>query len=391
MTSARSNVYLAKVCIVSPLPPPYGGMSLQAKKLAARLNDEGITVELLPTNPQFPQAIQFTEKIPGLRTVIRVVIFVRSLFRNLPDVHVVHHLTKCGLFFFLLTVPVMVVGCKKRKRVVLNYRGGRAPAFLRRWGWFAIPVMRKADSVVVPSDFLRRVFASHGLAVSVVPNLVETEHFSFRERKVLRPMLLVTRHLEPLYNVECLLRAFRILKKRFPEAQLSIAGTGSEEQRLRNLCKAWNLAGVKFCGYVSPLDLSALYDAHDIFVNSSNADNFPGALVEAACSGLPIVTTRAGGIPDMIEHRESGLLVSINDHDALAASVIELLENPELARRLARKARLWAEQFSWPATFASLLEHYGLSPAEKSGRWSSSSSAVPSTAESAEARMGKAT
>jgi glycosyltransferase involved in cell wall biosynthesis len=112
------------------------------------------------------------------------------------------------------------------------------------------------------------------------------------------------------------------------------------------------LEGVHFKGYVPAAELPALYVAHDIFVNASNADNFPAALVEAACSGLPIVTTAAGGIPDMIRDRENGLLIGLNDHQALAAAFIELVEEPELARRLAWSARAWVEQFSWPGPSA---------------------------------------
>jgi glycosyltransferase involved in cell wall biosynthesis len=106
--------------------------------------------------------------------------------------------------------------------------------------------------------------------------------------------------------------------------------------------------------------LAVHYAEHDIFVNASNADNFPGALVEAACSGLPIVTTRAGGIPDMIRDHENGILVGLNDHEKLAAAVIELTENPERARRLAENARSWAGQFSWAATLRALLRNYAL-------------------------------
>jgi glycosyltransferase involved in cell wall biosynthesis len=364
MTAQTPSVSTAKIYIVAPAPPPYGGMSIQAEKLAARLNSEGLNVQLLPTNPIFPRPLRFAESVPALRTIIRTLLFLRSLARILPHSDVIHHFSVCGLYFFTLTSPLILLARSQHKRMVLNYRGGRAPAFLRKWSSIAIPIMRRAHSVIVPSVFLQRTFEQFGLPSSVVPNIIETESFCYRERHVLRPSLLVTRQLEPLYNIDGLLRAFRIIQDRYPQAELTIAGTGSEGDRLRKLCVQLKLTGVDFLGYVSTRDLPALYAAHDIFVNASNADNFPAALVEAACSGLPIVTTAAGGIPDMLQDRKSGLLVSLNDHEALAAGVIELLKNPEMARHLARVARSWAEQVSWPATLASLLHHYGLSEAK---------------------------
>jgi glycosyltransferase involved in cell wall biosynthesis len=119
------------------------------------------------------------------------------------------------------------------------------------------------------------------------------------------------------------------------------------------------LRGVNFYGALAYGKLPALYKEHDIYVNASRVDNFPGALVEAACAGLPVVTTRAGGIPEMIRHRENGLLVDIGDDAALANSVLELLHHQDWARQLARTARAWAEQFSWLRVFPELLRCYG--------------------------------
>jgi glycosyltransferase involved in cell wall biosynthesis len=350
-----------RICIVAPVPPPYGGMSIQAQKLAARLSSEGFDVAVLTTNPVFPNWLRFSEGVPGLRTAVRTLLYLRSLPRSIAATEVIHHMTVCGTYFFALTVPLVFWGRLRNKRVVLNYRGGRAAAFLKRWGWAAIPVMRMAHSVIVPSEFLQRTFKKYRLSAEVVPNIIDTDAFPYRSRKSVRPKLIVTRHLEPLYNVECILKAFRIVRERFRDAELSIAGTGSEEQRLRNLCAEWKLEGVTFQGHVPPANLPVLYSAHDIFVNSSNADNFPGALVEAACSGLPIVTTGAGGIPDMLRDHETGILVGLNDHERLAAAVIELVNEPKTAERLAAGARSWAEQFSWPMTLAALLRHYAVS------------------------------
>jgi len=120
------------------------------------------------------------------------------------------------------------------------------------------------------------------------------------------------------------------------------------------------LAGVTFYGAVRNQDLPAIYAQHDIYVNASSVDNFPGALVEAACSGLVIVTTRAGGIPDMLPDRERALLVPLNDHEALARGALECLRNQQFAHKLAQAAHVWAGQFSWANVFPRLMECYGM-------------------------------
>jgi glycosyltransferase involved in cell wall biosynthesis len=341
------------------MPPPYGGMSLQAETLVSRLKEEGISVQLIPVNPEPPGILSWAGHIPGLRTVIRELQFLSVIIRIVPEYEVVHHFSASGLYFFAYSAPLLLVCPWLNKRIILNYRGGNAAKFLKHWGFCAAPLMRRATSICVPSEFLQEVFDEFGLSSTVLPNIAQTEMFPWKKRESFAPSLLVTRHLDPMYNTECLLRAFRIIKARFPEAVLSVAGDGSETMRLRDLVSQWQLDGVKFLGPIAHDELPALYASHDIYVNSSNVDNFPGALVEAACCGLPIVTTGAGGIPSMIKHRENGIVVELNDDRALAAGVGEIVERPEFGQSLARQARKWAEQFSWKEVLPRLLACYG--------------------------------
>lgn len=349
------------VCVVAPLPPPYGGMSLQAEKLASHLASEGLSVDVIVTNPTPPRLLGWMRQLPMVRTLLRELQYFAMLLRDLPRCDVVHHFSASGLYFFAQSAPLLILSGLLRKRIILNYRGGDAPKFLRRWRRCIVPLVHLADCIAVPSEFLQQLFREYGLEATLLPNIADTALFNWQERQQFAPRLLVTRHLDPMYNVECLLRAFRIVKARFPEARFTVAGDGSDASRLRVLVRSWNLTDVNFSGAVTHRDLPALYAAHDIYVNSSNVDNFPGALVEAACCGLPIVTTRAGGIPNMIRHRRNGVLVDLNDHESLAAGVIEIIEDAGFGRALAREARLWAERFSWRNVFPELLKCYGLS------------------------------
>ena len=336
-------------------------MSLQAERLRSRLLAEGVPLLLIPTNPRLPGGLGFVGRVPVIRTLVREVRYLFSLLRLLsPRIAVVHHFSASGLFFFLHSAPLLILGRIAGRRVILNYRGGRAGYFLSSWAWLAVPLMRLASQVAVPSGFLREIFSGYGMTSVVLPNIAETDLFPFRERVPFSPRLLVTRNLEPMYNVECILRAFRMVQSRYPEAALGIVGSGSREAHLRQLVSEWRLRNVTFYGAVPNEQLPAIYERHDIYVNASSVDNFPGALVEAACSGLAIVTTAAGGIPGMLPDRKRAILVPLDDHVALADAVLECLRDQQLAGRLAGTARLWAEQFSWRNVFPRLLECYGM-------------------------------
>jgi glycosyltransferase involved in cell wall biosynthesis len=348
-----------KVWIVAPSPPPYGGMSVQAEKLKKYLVSEGIRAELIPTNPPLPRLFEGLERVPIIRTVLREIQYLFSLTRIVNDPGVVHHLSASYLYFCLHSAPLLLLGRLCKTKIVLNYRGGRAGDFLRYWHWAVVPLLRRADQLVVPSQFLQRIFEDFGIASTVLPNLADTELFPFKQRDQFFPRLFVSRSLEAMYDIECVLRAFQIVQAKIPQATLGVAGEGSEKYKLQSLVREWNLKGVKFYGPVPHEELSSRYLQHDIYLNASRVDNFPGALVEAACAGLPIVTTRAGGIPEMIQDRQNGLLCDVGDAGALANCVMEILEHQDFAHQLARNARSWAEQFSWHSVFPQLLQCYG--------------------------------
>jgi glycosyltransferase involved in cell wall biosynthesis len=91
-----------------------------------------------------------------------------------------------------------------------------------------------------------------------------------------------------------------------------------------------------------------MYDQADIYLNGTNLDNMPSSITECMASGLPVVTTNAGGIPFIVTHEQSCLMVECNDHEAMAAAAIRLLEDNALALKLASQARLAAKKFTWP-------------------------------------------
>jgi glycosyltransferase involved in cell wall biosynthesis len=352
-------------------------MSVQAEKLRERLVREEFDAEILPTNPFLPKMLHAFERVPGIRTILREVQYLISLLRVIRNPGVIHHFSASYLYFFLHSVPLLLLSRRSRSKIVLNYRGGKAADFLRTWSWAVLPLLRRADEIVVPSEFLRQVFQEFGLTSTLLPNLADIELFQFFEREQFAPRLLVTRNLEPIYDVESVLQAFRIIQGKFPEAALGVAGDGSELDRLRTLAKKLELRDIVFYGAVPHKTLPFIYRHYDIYVNASRVDNFPGALVEAACAGLPIVTTNAGGIPEMIRHGESGLLCDVGNPVALADCVLQLLQQQELAHRLAQNARSWAEQFAWCSVLPKLLQCYGVTNENRTSTLASCQALVP--------------
>jgi phenylacetate-CoA ligase len=350
------------VLLVGPKAPPYGGMSVQAGLLEEAMNGEGVHAVLQPTHPPLPARIAFLERIRGLRPFVRSFVFCRQLWKRLATADVVHVLGCSWVPFFVIVCPAVLLCRLRGKRIVLNYHGGQADQFFRWYGRVIKPIFRMADVVTVPSGFLAEVMARRlGLETAIVPNLVGSTAFRFRERKLFEPRFLTTRHLEKLYDVESVLRAFRVVQRRYPEAFLLIAGTGSQEAYLRRLVTTWELKNVRFLGHVPYRELPSVYDECDILLNASQADNFPGSLIEAAAAGLAVVSTGVGGIPYIFENGASALLVAPGDWAGLAAATLRMLEEPGLGLRLTRSAFIECNKCDWKNVRKSLYQAYGFS------------------------------
>lgn len=142
-------------------------------------------------------------------------------------------------------------------------------------------------------------------------------------------LLLCPVRLEPYKGVDVLLRALP------PGVKLLIAGDGSQRAKLQSQAPP----NVTFAGAVPPAEMPALFARAEIVVLPSRAEGLPLALLEAMAAAKPIVATAAGGIPELIAHRENGLLVPPDDPPALKAALAELANDADLRQRLGRAAR----------------------------------------------------
>ena len=336
-----------RIAIVAPTLDILGGQGIQARALLEHLREDGYDVTLVPVNPGFPGALGVVRRLPYARTALNQMLYLPAL-RALRAVDVVHVFSASYWSFLLAPVPAIVAARMLGKRVVLNYHSGEADDHLTRWGVAVHPWLRMVDEIVVPSGYLRLVFASHGYPARVVRNVVDLSRFVYRDRHPLRPRLLSTRNLERHYRVDRTLEAFAMVKASYPEATLTVAGIGSESSRLDALARSLCIDGITFVGRVEPEDMPRLYDEADIFLNSSVVDNQPLSVLEALASGLPVVSTATGDIGSMVTDGETGVLIPHDDPAAMAKAAIALLGDPDAARVMARRGRGEVLRYTWP-------------------------------------------
>ena len=334
-----------KVLIVAPALPLVGGQTIQAARLLNAFNSEpGLVVGFQPINPKFLPRLQ---RVKYVRTVVTSLKYLFDLLLKVRKFDVIHIFSASYFSFILAPMPALLSAKLFKKRTILNYRSGEARDHLTTWRRTAPPAIKLFDRIVTPSGYLVDVFGEFGITARSISNFVDLEKFRFRERNPLRPVFLSNRNFESLYNVSCVLRSFRLIQDALPNASLIVVGEGSERAALQDLSQQLRLRNVEFTGSVEPEEMPAYYDRSDVYLNSPSIDNMPNSVLEAFACGLPVVSTNAGGIPYIVDNGRTGLLVEINDHEALADCAIRLFDEETLGAELIKNARLEVQKYSW--------------------------------------------
>ena len=338
-----------RIGLVGPLPPPSGGMANQTLQLSKLLANEGLTVELVQTNA--PYRPEWIGKITIVRAVFRLLFYMVRIWQTAGRVDVFHIMANSGWSWHLFTVPAVWIAKMRNTPTVINYRGGEAQLFFEKSFRWVKPTLGAAACVIVPSRFLQQVFHQYQVTTDIVANIIDIERFapSTDPQASNAPRLLVARNLELIYDNATAIRAFKQVLTEFPEASLTVAGTGPEQSNLQTLVKELAIEDrVCFTGRVDTQQMPALYQATQVMLNPSRVDNMPNSILEALASGVPVVSTNVGGIPFLVEHEKTALLVPAENHQAMAAEIIRVLRDRQLSNKLSRAGLEFVQQFSWP-------------------------------------------
>jgi glycosyltransferase involved in cell wall biosynthesis len=357
-----------RIGVIGPVPPPNGGMAMQTQQLVRLLDESGEWVSLLPTNPSYRPA--WVGRVPGLRALCRLIPYCASVWRLAGRVDVIHLMANSGWSWHLFAAPVLWLARLRGTPVVVNYRGGEAGTFLaqsaRSVGWS----LRHAHALVVPSGYLKAVFADYGYDCAVVPNIVDTATFFPPARDRLHGStdpftFVITRNLEKIYDIGTALTAFAQLLREasagdgVSAVRLVVAGSGPEEGALRAQAEALGIAGqVEFAGRLSREAVAALYQRADALLNPTTVDNMPNSVIEALASGVPVISTDVGGVPYIVTHEKTALLVPPRDPAAMARAMRRVRDDAALRERLSRAGAASVADYTWQTVREQWLAQY---------------------------------
>ncbi|MBL7764906.1 MAG: glycosyltransferase family 4 protein [Chitinophagaceae bacterium] len=248
-------------------------------------------------------------------------------------------------------IAAVAVFCAKLigSKINLTLRGGKLVEFYHKYpgiiGW----VLRKADTLSSPSLFLVEKFGQLGFRVNYFPNPVRLDHFPFDRMNVKPHTLLWVRGFNAIYNPELAVRTLYEIRKKFPDARLTMIGPdGGLLANIKLLINSLNLnEAIDIPGPVPNEELFRYFQTHEVYLNTTSYESFGVAVVEAASCGIPIVSTNVGEIPYIWQHEKNILLVQDFQPESFAKQIDRILVDHELARQLSLSAQQISDSFSW--------------------------------------------
>jgi glycosyltransferase involved in cell wall biosynthesis len=352
------------VLIVSPLPPPSGGIGRQTVLLLKWLETKpGVTVRVVDISPRWRavEDMQLWKRVVG-----GVLQGVRDLSKILVKLvffrpHIIHVQTSAQLRGPWDT-GILAVAALMGVPSFYSIHMGRLPEVMARkgWEWRGLRwALKLADRVVVLDQSSEKALKRFLPAERVVrlPNAIAVPPLERSSVPPESPIVLYLGHVIPTKGMKELMEAWRVLR---PQGwRLQLAGLGSAAYKQELLEIVGPEAGVEFLGDLPPEKVWECLQDAAIFVLPTYTEGFPNVILEAMAAGKAIISTRVGAIPEMLDADEPeacGLVIQPRDTGVLIAALRELMADPQRRKFLAQRARAKLERsYTTDAVYGRLL------------------------------------
>ena len=223
-------------------------------------------------------------------------------------------------------------------------------------------VVSKISNIIAVSLHVKNVISDMTQSqIYVIQNGIDFEdiHNVQPHKSIEYPSILFVGGLSKVKGIDTLLNAVPIIRKKILNLCVYIAGSGPEENKLKELVKELNIEeNVNFLGYISENEKYSYYKSADVCVFPSRYEPFGIVLLEAMACGKPVVASNVGGIPFVVEEGKTGLLFESGNVEDLADKIMTILKNEELREKMGEAGRERAKEFTWDKIAERTVEVY---------------------------------
>ncbi len=221
---------------------------------------------------------------------------------------------------FVWAEAVAAVLRRARRRFALTLHGGGLPDFSSTRPERVRRLLASAEIVTAPSRYLADTMSPYHPDIKLLPNPLDLPRYKFRIRRRVEPRMVWVRAFHGMYAPSLVPQILDRLRTHSPLAAVTMVGHDKGDgslQRTEQTARALDVAsGLRIVGGVPKVEVPHWLDDADIFLNTTTVDNTPVSVLEAMASGLCIVSTDVGGLPYLLDHERTALLVPPGDPDA---------------------------------------------------------------------------
>ena len=322
-----------KILFVSSFLSGSSGSLCASESIGLRLNDLGFSTAFVSRKKN---------KIKRLIEIILSILFTKS--------DIIHIDVYSGQAFIISEIASKIAFFLNKK-IVLTLHGGALPVFYKGNEERIRRVFNRAKLITTPSNMLSNFFKSVGFDTLVIPNSIDLERFPFKRNLENPYSLLWVRAFDSIYNPEMAIETLYSVQKKFPNANLTMVGP--DKGKLKDCIELIQRLGlndsVKIVGPIENHKLPEYYQNHHVYLNTTRFESFGVALLEAASSGIPIVSTNVGEVPLIWKNETEILLVEIDNSEMMSHQVCRLFENENFANDIADRAMIKSKLYGWDA------------------------------------------
>jgi glycosyltransferase involved in cell wall biosynthesis len=357
-----------KILLVSPLPPPLGGIGIWTTAILAEAkNHDDISIHHIDISPRWRAVydIHSWKRLIGgsiqlARDLYGVVI---SFIKEKPDVM---HLTTSGQFAVMRDYLMLSLGNAFHVPSIYHIHMGRIPEISsngsKEWAFMKMALRKCSIALVIdPNSKEALDIVLPDIRTQMMPNFIEISDLGKHTQDPHQSLsVLYIGHVFPTKGIAELVGAWCALDPSL--AVLTIAGPfdPSFKHALELEIQRKGCRSIAFLGGQSHQQALDLIAAADVIILPSYTEGFPNVVLEAMAAGKPIIASRVGAIPEMLGWEEGdpcGILIPPKDEQAIIMALQQLLENPQLRITLGMRARLRVtEQYSLEKRFANLIQ-----------------------------------
>lgn len=224
------------------------------------------------------------------------------------------------------------------KKTILIIHGGSIPSRMEKKfkAQNYLRTIKRADIVVCPSNYIITHLQKHQVKAQLIENVLNLSDYAYHKKETINPTLFWMRTFEDVYNPLMAVRVFALLHKKYATAKMIMAGrdAGLLQQTIQLATDLNVISYIEFPGYINNETKNKLAAEYDIYICTNNVDNAPVSMIEMMSLGLPIVSTNVGGIPFLVTNNSDGLLVNMNDDEAMLSKIEMLIEDSYFANQL---------------------------------------------------------